>query len=155
MITAVDVANTIVLKAQNEGASLSHTKLQKLTYMVYACYFAKTGVQLFSDRFEKLEKGPVSPSVYVAFYNRLGEKHIRRPASQGEGGIRVLESKGILGECLDLVWNRFGGKSTDELVNKTHETGSAWKKCEFDGNLLNDEDIKSDGERWFLDDCQK
>jgi uncharacterized phage-associated protein len=46
------------------------------------------------------------------------------------------------------VWSQFGYYTGIQLSKITHEPGTAWSKKKV-GELLNDEDIANDGEKWF------
>jgi uncharacterized phage-associated protein len=61
---------------------------------------------------------------------------------------------GVFGECFEEVWNKYAWKTGWDLVEKTHESDSAWNEAiKRDGGklggFLDDEKIKRDGERWF------
>ena len=67
MITALDVANTFLERANKEKIDITPMKLQKLIYLLYKNYLKDTRSKLFWDGFEVWQYGPVIPSVYAAF----------------------------------------------------------------------------------------
>lgn len=67
MITALDVANTFIERANKEKVDITPMKLQKLIYILYKNYLKDTRSKLFWETFEVWQYGPVVPSVYGAF----------------------------------------------------------------------------------------
>ena len=147
MATSLSVANTIIYNALKERKSMSPMKLQKLLYMLYACFIAKTKESLFSDRFEAWQYGPVLPNVYFEF-KRFGSGNIIDLYTSGDGRAYYIPESGIFGECFSKVWGKFKDYTGMQLSKITHEDEGAWRKKAL-GEYLDDEDIMNDGKRWF------
>jgi len=147
MNTALMVANTIIIKSLRENKSITPMKLQKLLYMVYACYLAKTNIPLFAERFEAWQYGPVISNVYNEF-KQYGNSSIDMPyLSKGDNAHYTLE-KGVFGSCLQEVWSKYSDFTGIALSKITHEDNSAWNKKSL-GQFLDDKDIMNDGKKWF------
>jgi len=61
------VANSILDRSFKDGQTMTHMKLQKLTYFVYKKYLEDTGNTLFDEDFEAWKYGPALRSVYEVF----------------------------------------------------------------------------------------
>jgi len=149
MVTSLNVANTLILRAMREKKPISPMKLQKLLYMTYACYYAEVGAPLFSERFEAWEHGPVVPVVYHEF-KRFQSFGIDNPHVDSDGNATYVLEKGVFGDCLETVWEKYSPLSAIKLSKITHEDGSAWSRKRL-GEILDDKDIIEDGKRWFLE----
>lgn len=66
-ITALTLANYILKKAQEQGISVTNSKLQKILYYVQGYYMARFNHPLFPDEIQAWKFGPVVPNVYYAF----------------------------------------------------------------------------------------
>ena len=147
VISSLFVANSFIMKAFDEKKSITHMKLQKLLYMVYACYLARFREPLFSDRFEAWQYGPVICNVYNEF-KEYGSKNIDTPHVSADGQIYYAIEADQFGECMGLVWSQYKDHSGPELSRITHADGTAWSK-KLLGQLLDDKDIVDDGIKWF------
>jgi uncharacterized phage-associated protein len=119
MISALDVAWYFVQKG-NGNPSITQLKLQKLCYYAQGFYLGCFSKQLFVERIEAWEKGP------VVFELR------RQLASKGKASISKNEKpfgnpilNALDREHLERIWARFGGYSAGELVEMTHKE-SPW-----------------------------
>ena len=75
-VAAYTVAKDIVKLAQKHNESVSNLKMQKLLYYAQAWYMVNNnGTVLFDDVIEARKFGPVVPSVYEKFKNRVVAKH--------------------------------------------------------------------------------
>ena len=156
MISPIYVANNMIRRANDQDISLTNLKLQKLLYILYTRYLFHTKEPLFSDRFEAWKYGPVLSDVYDVF-KREGANPIidMRPDSNGQ--VLIASEVGEFGESFDDIWAKYARQSASDLVGLTHgsensEYETAWRKTIRDrglGALMNDEDIKQDGEKWF------
>ena len=151
MTSPVCVANTLILRARQHGSSLTHLKLQKLIYILYARYLAIAGEAMFPERFEAWEHGPVLSGIYQVFKD-YGAEPIDGPVAGADGAVWVLVEDGEFGEALDQTWAAFGPLDPERLVELTHEEDSAWSHAKNEhglGGFLGDMHIKQDGVRWF------
>ena len=153
MISPLYAANNLIIRAKDADIALSHLKLQKLLYMLYARFAAEFAIPLFPNRFEAWQYGPVITEVYGVF-KKYGSRNINEPYMDSDGQIMVVAEEGGFKECFDDLWDRYGAFSGSALVGITHEEGSAWYKAvlrdnKLYGGLLEDEHIREDGTRWF------
>jgi len=153
MTSPLYAANNLIIRAKDSGISMSHLKLQKLLYMLYACFYAKYGVCLFSERFEAWPYGPVLTQTYEVF-KHYGSKNIGEPCKNLSGRVMIVTEEGCFKECFDDVWSKFGNHSGSALVSITHSKDSAWYKAWMRDNglyrgFLEDVHIREDGKRWF------
>ena len=65
-ITALTLANYILKKAQEQGISVTNSKLQKILYYVQGYYMARFNHPLFPDEIQAWKFGPVVPNVYLS-----------------------------------------------------------------------------------------
>ena len=153
MVSPLYAANNIIIRAKNEEVQLSHLKLQKLLYMLYAHFLAKYDASLFSNRFEAWQYGPVLTEIYDTF-KKYGSRNITELCKNNDSQIMIVAEEGCFKDSFDEMWRMYGGYSGSALVSKTHEKDSAWYKAVLRdkmlyGGFLDDEHIKSDGNRWF------
>lgn len=69
-ITASDVAEFFLAKANAVGEPITNLKLQKLVYYAQAWFLANKNKPLFEDDFEAWVHGPVQPSLYHVYKER-------------------------------------------------------------------------------------
>ena len=151
MVTSLSAANNILYRAQKEGVSMTPMKLQKMLYLLYARYLYESGDPLFSGRFEVWKYGPVEPLVYDHFKN-FGAAPIDEYANaDNEGFLMINEDKSpLFKRCLDTVWRLYGNEMAWQLVNLTHQEGTAWHKADQrDERFMEDNEIKEDGRVLF------
>lgn len=147
MVTALNVGNSILVRAFTENIDITPMKLQKLIYFVYRDYLQQTGIPLFEERFETWKYGPVIPSVYNMF-KKYGSNAIKQYAT--EHGTRTAfavneDSSPIFKNVTDHIWNSCKSFDGIYLSSITHRKGSAWSKSVEKGSLyLSDDDIKSE-----------
>ena len=143
-------ANTIIKHAIDRNTQLSHMKLQKLLYFLYARYAAHHDSALFSNQFEPWPYGPVLSDVYEAF-KEFGSRSIDKFHKECDGSISIVDESSIpFYECLNEVWLKYGAYNGIELSKLTHEQGTAWHEAwQKKNQFLKWEDIIADGERFF------
>jgi uncharacterized phage-associated protein len=78
MSSPIYAANNFIVQASECGVNMSHLKLQKLLYILYAGFLARSGNPLFSNRFVAWKYGPVITDLYDAF-SSYGRGPIRYP----------------------------------------------------------------------------
>lgn len=134
--TAIDIANYIlwyINEHHNVDVKLTTLKLQKLVYYVAVKYIQVRAKPLFTEKIEKWQYGPVTPSVYHAFKG-YGYNHIDIPVIQFD-----LKEDGFQDREFDLnyfsaddkelfneVINQLANISARDLVEATHKE-KAWK----------------------------
>lgn len=137
------VANWFLARAEDEGKTLDPMKLQKLIYFAHGWALALTGVPLLKERPQAWEYGPVIPSVYHEFKS-FGRKAIRGRATTWEAENpdaadfldmvfnrveRKMEDDADAEALLRRIWEVYGGLSSIQLSNMTHEHGGAWQRA--------------------------
>ena len=153
MVSPIYAANNLIIRAKDTGTPMSHLKLQKMIYMLYARFLAKYESSLFSNRFVAWQYGPVLTEIYDAF-KKYGSSNIEDPRKNVDGRIMIVAEEGQFKGCFDDLWAKYGGYSGSALVKITHEEGSAWRKAvlrdnKLYGGFLEDGHIREDGNRWF------
>jgi uncharacterized phage-associated protein len=153
MSSAIHAANNFIIRANKCAVKMSHLKLQKLLYILYARLLAKTDVSLFANRFEAWEHGPVITDLYNVF-SKYGKEPIKEPHPDATGEIRFFVLSGAFGKCFEAVWDKYAWRLGRDLVAKVCEKDSAWDKTvKRDsgalGGFLLDEDIKKDRKSLF------
>jgi len=159
MVSPIYVANNLIRRATvQRDVELTHLKLQKLLYLIYAKYLVTSGESLFSSRFEAWQYGPVLSDIYEIFKNE-GSRNLTDYRPDSNGKILVVTESGAFGECFDHVCSKYARKSASYLVRMTHgieenpsERTTAWKQAVDAlgiGAFMDDAEIKKDGEMWF------
>ena len=153
MVAPIYASNNFILRAEERDVNMTHLKLQKLLYILYARHIYKTGEALFSDRFQAWKYGPVLTEIYDIF-KREGPDPLTALRPDPNGEIFIVVEDGKFGECFNEVWDKFANVSAADLVSLTHEPDSAWRKAVINndyrlGGFLNDSDIRRDGGAWF------
>lgn len=132
------VASYFIKKANrlgNENADfegnndLTNLKLQKILYFAQAEYLKEFKKRLFNDEIEAWQYGPVVRSVYE-WLKDCGAFAIT------EMDVELCDTNNIpedIREFLDKIWDKYSKISAWGLVQKTHESGSAWSKTYREG----------------------
>ena len=117
MYTSVDIAGGFLSIVQKGDSSVSKTKLIKLCYIAHGCHLAVTGKNLFIDKIEAWQYGPVMPLLYGVLC--LDFKTIDR----------FYKSQDIDSNVEDLIkfiWNIYKDFNATQLVEMTHKKGTPW-----------------------------
>lgn len=125
------VCNSLLKKSFEENISITPMKLQKLLYFVYREYLQKYSIELFTERFEVWQYGPVLPSVYSEFRS-FHSSRITQFAKNANGSATVVSENGsgrVVIDVINTVWNRYKYYSGIELSKLTHKPGTAWYKA--------------------------
>lgn len=138
------VAKYFLLKAAQEGESITQLKLQKLVYLAYA-YSLAAGMKLFNEPIQAWPNGPVLPSLYQTLksygYNPIDQKFYDTNIDE------LLEQLQEVQPILDEVFDEYAPKSAFELVTITHNDG-VWSRArtglsptQSSNEQIKDEDI--------------
>jgi len=120
MSTAEKVANYfLALQDHDAGDSISHMKLQKLVYYAQGVSLALRGEELFPERVEAWDHGPVVPDLYHRY-----KEHGSSPIPKTTIDADDYTNEEI--EILDEVYEVFGQFSAWKLRNMTHQE-PPWK----------------------------
>ena len=121
--TAIDIARHIIAfcNDQEEPVPVSNIKLQKLLYLVFGYFCLDSNVKLFSDAFQAWQYGPAVAEVYDQFCAFSGSY------------IYLTDAPPVLPEEITASINPTIEKNMRrdvfELVEETHQPGSAWAKA--------------------------
>lgn len=152
MITALDVANTFLVRAKKEKIDISPMKLQKLIYILYKVYLQKNGFKLFEGPFEVWQYGPVISSVYQIFQkyksNRITEYYFN---ADGTYNTVRFQHNPRFDEAFEFVWRKYKRLDGTYLSQLTSQPSTAWAKADQRGAIyLNDQDIYEEAEYQFI-----
>lgn len=143
MITALDVANTFLVRAKKENVDISPMKLQKLIYILYKTYLKTTRKKLFSDYFEVWKYGPVISGVYQVFKKYRSNK-ITEFYKNDDGSYNTvkLNNNPYFDDAFNKVWDKYCRIDGIYLSQLTHQEGTAWFKADKRSDqFLNDREI--------------
>lgn len=131
-VTPIDIAKYILTK--NDFDQL---QMQKLIYIVYYEYSKSHDDEIFKDKFEAWQYGPVIPALYGKL-NKYGHRKIELDDKELERLKvnlkldRSIEKKDII-DCIDKVISKYGEKTGGQLIELTHKKGSPWDKIYDNG----------------------
>ena len=145
---AIDIANYIVWRANQDNLHVTHLKLQKLLYYVIAKYLKVNNQLLTEEPICKWQYGPVVKTVYHQF-KLYGNDVIKEPSVYlhpdsnyfGDGGefcikfadvdsiTQMIDEETKIPAIVDEVLDTFRYDSAFDLVRKTHNE-PAWKNYE-------------------------
>ena len=135
MINMMDAARYLVYLSYNENvASLTPLKLQKLLYLAQGWSYVWDRKPLFLEEFEAWQYGPVNNEVYCYF-----KKYGRDEISDYEELDYIYDDDAR--ETLEAIWDSYGPYNAFELVELTHQQ-LPWKKAYEQGTTIKNEDIK-------------
>ncbi|HEP1658307.1 TPA: DUF4065 domain-containing protein [Streptococcus pyogenes] len=148
MITALDVANTFLVRAKNENIDISPMKLQKLIYILYKVYLKETKKRLFAEKFEVWKYGPVISDVYQVFKkyrsNKISDFYKKK---DGSYTTVKLNNNPKFDKVFAEVWDKYSRVDGIYLSQLTHQKDTAWSKAdERNDYFLNDNEIFEESE---------
>lgn len=153
-ISALDIAKYILgIKP------MSHLKLQKIVYLVYAEYLVRYSKPLFKEKIVAYRYGPVIEELYQQFKEH-GAEEIYEPEKYSftikDAKIPPLFMKIVMSEqgieILDTIVetvNKYGDKTANSLVSLTHSPNSPWSKFfveDYENSEITDDIIKENHE---------
>lgn len=118
MTTVFDIAAELI---ERSGGSIETVKLQKLCFYSFGWYAHLTAEPLFSETFYAMQKGPVVGELLSA---HAKQKSIDLEVIEGQRKVREdlpEELDPYKQAVLDAVWDAYGGSTSWQLVDKTHE----------------------------------
>ena len=116
---AVEVANYLIERWGSDCPATIH-KLNRLVYLAQAEAIATTGEQLFEDRIEAWQCGPVVPAVIHAF-GEQGDAVIAEPTERAEVEPNAAR-------LIDSVAEKYGPLSAFDLVSLVRRPGGVWAR---------------------------
>ena len=141
-LSADEVADEILYRAQLLGIGISPLKLQKLLYYVQGHHFATTGETLFTDTVEAWEHGPAVRGVYHRF-KRFSHTLIT-------GSFATLQLPVPARITIAAVLLLYGSKHAKALETRTHSE-LPWQEA---FNVSKNEPIKLETMRSFFNNSE-
>lgn len=138
MVKSMDIADYFVKSSIKQGIEINNLKLQKLLYYFYAKNLVENEVNIFEDKFEKWQYGPVLPTVYHAYkqFGGFNIEHVPSHYKLNDNQDDFIEYKfsdddlpSEIRASIDLFVEKFKKYSPFDLVKKTHHHDE-WKKDE-------------------------
>ena len=125
-----NVANKIIDLFKQENKPISHKKLQKLVYLVYAFYYYFNDKKLFDEKFEAWPHGPVCRELYFDIKKESGNNYNAFNISNIKLKVdnENIEDEDQINDTCEYVKKYFGDWSANLLEYLTHKSGSAWSK---------------------------
>ncbi len=113
--------------------SIDNLRLNKFVYIAYGLALVYKERELFKDRIEAWEYGPVIPAIYHEFKKYKDKKIIEQSYILDQNGKKEFsfidkKDKGAK-EVLDAVIEIYGGMSVEKLLDFMHEKNSPWTEC--------------------------
>lgn len=122
MYDVLTVADAILKIAKARGQSLTPMQLMKLVYIAHGWSLGLRNVDLFRNRIEAWQYGPVMPDLYHAT-KRFG----RDPIPLGlVGEPYPLPVSPEDADFLTDVYNKYGHLDGIQLSYLTHQSGTPW-----------------------------
>lgn len=136
MKSSIEIANTVLAIASENGKTLTPMQLVKLVYIAHGWHLALYDVPLIADKTEAWQYGPVIPEVYIKFksFGRqpISEKAVINDPFWGEYAPELDESDSKF-KFLKEVFRAYGHLSGFQLSNITHATGTPWYEISSGG----------------------
>ncbi len=125
-LTSLDYSDLLRFLAYNRHqVVLNKTQVNKLLFMCYGVYLSKTSSTLFTERPKAWPYGPVFPTVYKRFHQRL------MPIIFSEEKKKEFYANDTaLGICIKIV-DKYCYVSAYELSVWSHQQGSPWYKTVY------------------------
>lgn len=143
--TPMDIAKIII--ASDPSCKITHLKLQKLLYYVYAEFLVRFGKKLFNEPIVAYDYGPVVESV---FHNCKGSARsvINLDSDMiitSISRLYALSDSQEIDTVIKDVLLRYGHCSAESLVDRTHTKNGPWDLVYEKGqnNIITDELINS------------
>lgn len=131
MYDVLNVADAILKIAKRDGKSLTPMQLMKLTYIAHGWSLGIRDMDLFHNRIEAWQYGPVIPDLYRATKS-YGRNPIPMDAIGDPEAVSV--SEGDLA-FLEDVYSKYGHLDGIALSYLTHQSGTPWDQCYRPGVL--------------------
>ena len=133
----------IVDYCKNNSTPLYHTKLLKLLYLIDEESVRKIGTPITWLDYDVWQKGPVPKDIYfskltnlnkvdgyVSFVERTKKYLVVKKKEFNDGNFSEVDL-----EIINNVLRDFGKKTSDELIDITHQPGSLWSKIVKEKNV--------------------
>lgn len=153
MMDALTLSKLIWQEADQKGIALTHTKLQKLLYIVYGGYYCRYKKTMFNETPIYFPKGPVFGSIIDEYQSIDFSKTQPKEIELDKNDMTDIKN------VIDGVFDVFGTYDVKTLTDWTHREDSAWAKVnktsyEKWGTRLKLADIKKEFsglvETWYI-----
>ena len=146
-VKSIDFAIYLTKKAKDMNVYINLTKLQKLLYICYGLYLAFAEDYLLDERPEAWQYGPLFPKVHKKQKENNNSLE-RLITSIDEADFKEFDF------VVNIVLETFKDWTAIDLVNWTHEEGTAWHKRYIKQNkprtFLDNFDIKLDFSKFII-----
>lgn len=122
MYDALTIADEILKIAKAKGEALTPMQITKLTYIAHGWALAILNKDLFKNRIEAWQYGPVIPDVYHAT-KHYGRKPIPLHAIS-DPNVSSVDTD--TRKFLEDVFNKYGSLDGIALSYLTHQSGTPW-----------------------------
>lgn len=122
MYDVLTVADAILKIAKAKGQSLTPMQLMKLVYIAHGWSLGLRDIDLFKNRIEAWQYGPVMPDLYHAT-KRFGRHSIPLDLVGDPAHIQVSAPDV---DFLTDVYNKYGHLDGIQLSYLTHQSGTPW-----------------------------
>jgi len=138
-VDSIQFATYLTKKANEKQVNTNITKIQKWLYICYGLYWAAENKQLLNERPKAWDYGPAFPKVYKAQKNH---NDTLEPLITNTD----VATFSVYDDLINSVLDTFGSWTASQLVNWTHEEGSAWDRQKQNAmyEALDDYNIKLD-----------
>jgi uncharacterized phage-associated protein len=129
-VSALAVANSFIKKGMDEGKVITPMQLIKLVYLANGWYLAWKDEPLITEAIEAWKYGPVVRSVYdhVGRRGTYDIKSLITFSKASEEPKAYVADEEDQKKIIDLVWEKYGNYSGEQLSAITHISDSPWAK---------------------------
>lgn len=125
------VANYFLACSKRDKRPVSNLSMQKLVYFAYGWMLVKTERNLFYDRIEAWQYGPVIPSLYhqLKHYGRgrITKEILDYDHQEDKFYLWTLTEGTQVEKIMQKVWNRYGHRTPGEMIALTHNPDTPWR----------------------------
>lgn len=133
---AIDVANFVIERSQEQNVPVTNLRLQKLLYFIQKEMLKEHKRVAFEDDIEAWQYGPVVRGVYNEFSDFIDMPLVATDSP------KITDEH--LPEIVDEVLSSKQEEATWKLVKETHKKGSPWHKTFFQGkDIIDINDIET------------
>ncbi len=125
-VNAIALADYVISAFEQEKATVTNLKLQKVLYYIQGYFFRYFGCPAFEEDIYGWQYGPVVPTVYYHF----ASCHASRLTAGSSGSALTVSDDAK--KLIDTVVRRCSDLSTSTLVSKTHEE-APWRTAPIGG----------------------
>jgi uncharacterized phage-associated protein len=130
------VANAFLFKAQKQGVSVTHMKLQKLVFFTHAWGLALHGESLLTEKPQSWPHGPVFDSLFhdlkthgtAPVSSCITELH---PESGNLEALMPSLDDHPIWDLINQVWDRYGKFNDKQMSHLCTEEDGAWAQARF------------------------